>query len=115
MKNMSLLELIPIILALWIWSPELRNKKVSFYIDNQALVSIINKRKSKDKNIIKLIRSLVFLTMDNIIQFKALHIEGVRNKKADAISRFQLLRFMKLAPSADELPVSYSKPSPIVD
>lgn len=104
MKNMSLLELIPIILALWIWSPELRNKKVSFYIDNQALVSIINKRKSKDKNIIKLIRSLVFLTMDNIIQFKALHIEGVNNNIADIISRFQMLCFRKLAPSVDELP-----------
>jgi len=104
MKNMSLLELIPIILALWIWSPELRNKKVSFYIDNQALVSIINKRTSKDKKIMKLIRSLVFLTMDNSIQFKALHIEGVKNNIADAISRFQMLRFRKLAPSADELP-----------
>jgi hypothetical protein len=77
---------------------------VSFYIDNQTLVSIINKRTSKDKKIMKLIRSLVFLTMDNSIQFKALHIEGVTYNIADAIPRFQMSRFRKLAPSADELP-----------
>jgi hypothetical protein len=41
----------------------------------------------------KLIRSLVFLTMDNSIQFKALHIEGVTYNIADAISRFQMSRF----------------------
>lgn len=52
----------------------------------------------------KLIRSLVFLTMDNIIQCKAMNIEGAKHNIADAISRFQMSRFRKLAPSADELP-----------
>ena len=101
MKNMSLLELVPIILALFIWVSEFRNKKVSFYIDNQALVSILNKRTSKDKQIMKLVRCLVLLTMSNNLQFKALHIEGAKNEIADAISRFQMLRFRALAPKAD--------------
>jgi hypothetical protein len=41
--------------------------------------------------------------MDNSIQLKALQIEGVTNNIADAISRFQMLRFRKIAPSVNEL------------
>lgn len=104
LRNMSLLELIPIILALFIWAPILKNRKVSFHIDNQALVSIVNKRTSKDKQIMKLIRSLVLLTMENNIQFKAFFIEGTKNEIADAISRFQMERFKALAPSAHPVP-----------
>lgn len=106
LKNMSLLELIPIILSLFIWSDKLANKKVSFYIDNQALVSIINKRTSKDKQIMKLIRPLVFKTMLYNIQFKALHIEGSKNVIADALSRFQMERFRVLSPHADKWPAA---------
>jgi hypothetical protein len=77
------------VLALFIWAPEFANQKVTFpkdfRADNQALVFIINKRTSKDKQIMKLIRHLVFLTMYNNIQFKALHILGCKNEIADAL------------------------------
>jgi hypothetical protein len=56
MKNMSLLELIPIVMALHIWVEEFAQKKIIFHTDNAALVSIINKRSSKDKLIMKFIR-----------------------------------------------------------
>ena len=102
--NLSLLELIPIVLALFIWAPEFANQKVTFpkdfRADNQALVFIINKRTSKDKQIMKLIRHLVFLTMYNNIQFKALHILGCKNEIADALSRLQMVRFRTLAPAS---------------
>lgn len=73
-------------------------------IDNQPLVSIINKRTSKSKRVIVLLRKLVFLTMYNNIQFKAIHIEGSRNEIADILSRFQEHRFRSLAQNADLLP-----------
>ena len=55
---------------------------------------IINKRTSKDKQIMKLVRPFVLLTMLNDIQFKA-----------DALFRFQMDRFRLLAPHAEKQPV----------
>lgn len=62
----------------------------------------------------KLIRSLVFLTMDNSIQFKALHIEGAKNNIADAISRFQMDRFGRLCPTALQIPCVFPPHSEIL-
>ena len=104
MKNVTLLELVPVVLALYIWAVHLKNKKILFRIDNNALDSVINKRTSKDKQIMKLIRPLVLVTMLHNIQFKASHIEGIQNDTADALSRFQMERFRLVAPSADLLP-----------
>jgi hypothetical protein len=83
LRNMSLLELIPVVLALYLWSSfHKRKKQILFHIDNLALVSIINKRTSKDKQIMKLVRPLVLLTMLNDIQFKARHINTTENSIA---------------------------------
>lgn len=103
-KNLALLELIPIVLALFIWAPQLVDKRVIFNTDNQALVHIMNKRTSKDKQIMKLIRPMVLNTMLHNIQFRAVHIYSSHNDICDAISRFQLQRFRTLAPQADKFP-----------
>lgn len=105
MSNMSLLELIPIVMAMFLWVAQFANKKILFHTDNLALVSIINKRTSKEKVIMKLIRPFVLLTMLHNVQFKAIHIEGIKNEIADSLSRFQMARFRRLAPSADNNPV----------
>jgi hypothetical protein len=105
MKNLSLLELIPIVMALYIWVEEFAQKKILFHADNAALVSIINKRSSKDKLIMKFIRPLVLQTIRHNVQIKAMHIEGAKNNIADSLSRFQMNRFRRLAPSADLYPV----------
>lgn len=104
LRDITFLELVPIVLSLIIWSPEFKDKKILLYIDNQAFVSIINKRTSKSKRIMKLIRRLVLFTMCNNILFKAVHLDGVHNKIADALTRFQYDRFMFLAPQADQAP-----------
>lgn len=62
----------------------------------------------------KLIRSFAFLTMDNSIQFKALHIEGAKNNIADAISRFQIDRFRRLCPTALPTPCFFPPHSEIL-
>jgi len=108
MKDMSFLEMVPVVLALYLWADKLSNKKILFHIDNLALVSILNKRSSKDKLIMKLIRPFVLLTMLNNVQFRTVHIEGVKNDIADSISRFQMSRFRSLAPEADVSPAVLS-------
>jgi hypothetical protein len=79
------LELISVVLAFIIWGSEVKNKKILLRIDNQALVSIVNKRTSKSKRVMVLIRQLVFLNMYNNVQFKSVHIEGEHNEIADAL------------------------------
>jgi hypothetical protein len=59
MKDISFLELVPIILAFHIWTPRFINKKILLRIDNQALVAIVNNRTSKSKYIMQLVRPLV--------------------------------------------------------
>ena len=75
MKNMSFLEMVPLVLAMFLWVTSLENKKILFYIDSNSLVSIVNKRSSKDTWIMKMIRPFVLITMKNNVQFKAIHIE----------------------------------------
>jgi hypothetical protein len=40
--------------------------------------------------------------------FSAVHVPGIDNGKADALSRFNWQAFRKLAPAADKLPVVIS-------
>lgn len=56
MSDITFLELVPIIIAMFAWKPFFINKKILLRIDNQALVRIMNKRTSKSKNIMQLIR-----------------------------------------------------------
>jgi len=90
MRNMAFLELVPVVLALFLWSEQLKNKRIIFHIDNLALVSILSKGSSKDPAIMRLIRLIVLFAMLNNIQFKALYITSSNNKIADALSRFQI-------------------------
>lgn len=70
MRDITFLELVPILLALFIWGVEYKNKKIVFRVDNEALVEIINERTSKSKREMQLIRPVVLLTMQYNIQFK---------------------------------------------
>jgi hypothetical protein len=83
--DITCLELISVVLAFIIWGSEVKNKKILLRIDNQALVSIVNKRTSKSKRVMVLIRQLVFFNMYNNVQFKSVHIEGEHNEIADAL------------------------------
>ena len=87
-----------------IWGSRLQNKKVKFYIDNRALVDIINTQTSKSKRVMALMRPFILYTLQNNIIFRARHIEGKNNEIADAISRQQWERFRRLAPQAQANP-----------
>jgi hypothetical protein len=104
MKDMTFLELIPVVIAVEIWGHLLEKKKVVFHIDNLALVSIINKQTSKSKRTMELVRRLVLKLMLNNVVFKAKHIASVDNDIADSISRKQWQRFRELAPTAKSIP-----------
>ncbi|KAK3106927.1 hypothetical protein FSP39_003200 [Pinctada imbricata] len=60
-KDITFLELVPIVLAMYIWNPLLRNKRILFHIDNMALVNIVNSQSSKSALVMSFLRPLVLL------------------------------------------------------
>ena len=103
-RNITLLELYPIWLAIRMWGGTLANKCIYFHTDNEALVAIINKQSSPDPLIMFLIRKLVVDCLLNNILFKSVHIRGVHNVLSDALSRGQVMKFRALVPTADPHP-----------
>jgi hypothetical protein len=102
--DMTLLELIPVVLSIIIWGNKLANKKITFHIDNQALVAILNKHTSKSEHVMVLVRALVLKCMVHNILFRAEYISTKSNIIADAISRKQWTRFRHAAPNAQMAP-----------
>lgn len=78
--------------------------RVIIFSDNAAVVDIINNQTSKQQGIMVLLRDLV-LSWHNIF-FRARHIPGLANTRADYISRSQVAKFKELSPEADELPTT---------
>ena len=110
MRDITLLELIPVVLAISTWGSQFSNKKLIMHVDNEALVSVINKQTSKSKNVMTLVRTLVLCLLQNNTTFRSEHVPGSSNKIADSISRKQWSRFRTLAPEADEFPTKIPTP-----
>jgi len=88
MKDITLLELFPIVVATVVFGDRLKNKKIRFHCDNTAVVSVLNSMKSKSANVLALLR---ILTMQGLVHncfIKAIHMPGCKNNIADALSRF---------------------------
>ena len=105
LSDITYLELFPVLVALMIWGDRLRNQRILFHIDNQAVVTIMNKKSSKSPRVMHLLRKLVLLTLKYNILIRGKHIFGRTNLIADAISRSQWVTFRTLAPQANHLPV----------
>ena len=102
--NIAFLELFPIALSLHVWGGQMSNQCVSFFTDNAALVDIINQQTSKHSLIMVLVRDLVLTSLRHNIVFRAFHVPGVDNTRADLISRFQIIEFRNAFPAADVEP-----------
>jgi hypothetical protein len=97
-RDITVLELIPIVFAFLIWGNKLKGNKIILHCDNMALVHIINKKSSKNKRVLMLLRHLVLILLINNIQVRGVHIFSKENGICDAISRFQNKRIQKLLP-----------------
>lgn len=103
-RDITLLEFIPVVLAMAVWGTRLQNKKIKLFIDNKSLVEIINSQTSRSKRVMKLMRVFVLYMLKNNIIFRASHIEGKLNSISDSISRQDWTRFRRLAPNAQKTP-----------
>lgn len=104
LRDITFLELVPIVLSLMVWGSLLHNKKLILFIDNIALVHILNKQSSRSERVMSLVRPLMLVALKYNIQFKANHIPGKLNQIADSISRKKWDTFRSQAPAADAQP-----------
>ena len=102
--SISWQELFAIVVACQIWGNLLHDHRITFHCDNEAVVSIINTKRSRIPRVMDLLRHLTLLTLQHNIYIRAVHIPGKHNDIADSISRFQFQRFRHLAPEADTSP-----------
>ena len=102
--DITFMELFPIVLSLYLWGHLFSNKKVFFHCDNEAVVTIVNKQSTRSPQSMHLVRHLVSICLSRNIVFKAVHVPGLQNCIADALSRFQFNKFRSLAPQADQDP-----------
>ena len=93
--------MLPIVISVSIWASELANKCILFHTDNQGLVEVINRKTTKDRKLLVLPREFVLQCLKHNILFRAIHVPGVLNVKADALSRLQVTRFKSLGQGVD--------------
>ena len=71
-----------------IWGPPWSHNHVQVLCDNAAVISMVNSKTSKCKDIMHLLRCMhFFLAYYYELTIKAVHIPGVLNTSADVISR----------------------------
>ncbi|KAM4017449.1 uncharacterized protein ACNLHF_007079 [Anomaloglossus baeobatrachus] len=101
MRNVALLEMFPILVALHLWREHLANKKIRFNCDNMGVVLVINKFSASSPPVIRVLRELVLVCLQINAYVTAAHVPGVQNLIADSLSRFQWDRFRVCAPEAE--------------
>jgi hypothetical protein len=111
--HITIKELLPIVMAAAIWGEQWQNKSVLCRCDNLAAVHIINSGTSSDAHALTLLRCLHFITAKFNIILSAVHLPGVDNVLADALSRDNLAYFLLHNPQASPLPSLI--PVPLLD
>ncbi len=84
------LEMLNILVAMRVFSKELRNCTIKIRSDNAASVLILQTGKGRCKNMMDVARSIWWLATQNNVLFSISHIFGRDNVYADALSRGHL-------------------------
>ncbi|XP_063772971.1 uncharacterized protein LOC134909710 isoform X2 [Pseudophryne corroboree] len=101
-KDLVLLELFPIMVALEVWGDRLANRSILFRCDNLGVVHAINNQRAKSLVVLRVLGQLLLTCLRRNLWFRAQHVPGLENGIADALSRGQWERFWVLAPEAEE-------------
>lgn len=113
-NSMAFMELYPIVAAAFVFGKDWQKKKILFICDNQSVVFILRKGRSKCPYLMKLMRKLTWLALVNGFYFSADYIETKRNVSADLLSRFQVDKFRELNPKADQQPFQCPRPDQLL-
>ena len=98
--HITVKELLPIIVSIALWDRSWHGSSVRCRCDNAAVVAIIRSGTCKDDLAMHLLRCLFFFVAAFDIKLWSVHIPGVCNGAADALSRDNHTSFLAQVPSA---------------
>ena len=103
-KSIALKELLPIVIACAVWGPSRAHQQIQVLCDNLAVIDILKSKCIKVKDIMHLLRCLHFFVAIHDIALRAVHIPGILNTAADAISRNNMQVLWQTVPAAEWIP-----------
>lgn len=103
-RSITFKELYAITAAVNTWATHLAGYNILFHCDNMSVVNILSTGTSKCQHIMSLVRYLFYVCAKHNIMLRAVHIPGVQNSWADALSRLQVDKFLSSCPHASPQP-----------
>ena len=114
-ENMSIthLEMLNIMVALRTWARCWAGHLIRIHCDNQAVVNILNRGRTRDLTLAAIARNIFMDTATHDICLKVAHIAGYKNQIADSLSRWYMgiahqQRVKNLLPSPQWATVAYN-------
>lgn len=102
-------ELVPVILACAVWGQEWAGYRVICHCDNQAVVACLHSRSSRQKELMHMLRCLVFIEAHLNCHLYPMYINTRNNHIADDLSRNNLFSFFSKVPDASHSPAQVSR------
>lgn len=99
-ESIALKELLPVVIAGAVWGPTWCKANVTVHCDNMGVVALVNSGYSRVPQIMHLPRCLFFIRARFQFNMYAVHVPGVENSLADAISRNNLSVLFSQMPGA---------------
>ena len=106
--DISVKELVPVVVAAALWGGLWRGKHICFHLDNMVVVSILSIRTAKSPHLMHLLRCFSFYCAFYCVNVSCVHVPGAMNAAADALSRNKLPLFSSLVPQALPFPIPAS-------
>ena len=100
--EITIKELVPVIIAAAVWGACWAGRHVLFHVDNLAVVSVIQNLNARDALLGHLLRCLYFYAAHFRFAFSATHVPGIQNSAADVLSRNNLPLFTSLFPQVPQ-------------
>ena len=95
--SIEYLELYTVTVSVMLWTRHFMNHRICIFCDNESVVTMINSQSSSCKNCMVLVRLIVLEGLTWNVRIFAKHVRTHLNGLADALSRFQMHRFNRLA------------------
>jgi hypothetical protein len=103
-RSMPFLELLGLVYAVATFGHLWAGRKITFRSDCLPVVQTIERGSTPKRKLMQLLRHLHALAARYAFDFRCVHIAGLNNVVADALSRNDLQRFRDLCPEANEHP-----------
>ena len=87
-KNIALLEILAVMVALKIWGKELTGSYFWIHVDNEAVAMVLNSGASRNLALQNVMREIALLAARHQFVIKVRHISGISNRVPDWLSRW---------------------------